>query len=45
MRLCRIVLAGALAICIDGAAAEGVSAEVSRVHEDAIVLATSPRFQ
>ncbi|MCR6624707.1 dipeptidase [Pseudoxanthomonas japonensis] len=40
MRLCRIVLAGALAICIDGAAAEGVSAEVSRVHEDAIVLDT-----
>jgi len=33
-------LAGALAICIDGAAAEGVSAEVSRVHEDAIVLDT-----
>ncbi len=27
-------------ICIDGAAAEGVSAEVSRVHEDAIVLDT-----
>lgn len=41
MRLCRIALASALAmICIDGAAAEGVSAEVSRVHEDAIVLDT-----
>lgn len=41
MRLCRIALASALTmICIDGAAAEGVSAEVSRVHEDAIVLDT-----
>ncbi|WP_394696200.1 dipeptidase [Pseudoxanthomonas japonensis] len=40
MRLCRIALASALSICIDGASAEGVSAEVSRVHEDAIVLDT-----
>ncbi|PZQ21819.1 MAG: peptidase M19 [Stenotrophomonas acidaminiphila] len=41
MRLCRIALASALTmICIDGAAAEGVSAEASRVHEDAIVLDT-----
>lgn len=41
MRLSRIALASALAmIWIDGAAAEGVSAEASRVHEEAIVLDT-----
>ena len=41
MKVCRVALASALAmICVDGVAAEGVTAEARRVHEDALVLDT-----